>query len=93
MRIVHTADWHVGRVWKNLQRLDEMAAVLDHLAHFIERERIDLLLMAGDVFDVGSPPAEAERRQGGQQCKERLRGSGLNNQPGSLFSHDGIPTR
>jgi exonuclease SbcD len=60
-RVVHTADWHVGRVWKNLQRLDETAAALDHLARFIERERIDLLLMAGDVFDAGSPAAEAER--------------------------------
>ena len=61
MRIVHTADWHVGRVWKNLQRLDEMKRVLDHLAGFIKRERIDLLLMAGDVFDAGSPAPEAER--------------------------------
>jgi exonuclease SbcD len=61
MRIVHTADWHVGRVWKNLNRLDEMAAVLDHLARFAESERIDLLLMAGDVFETGSPSAEAER--------------------------------
>jgi exonuclease SbcD len=61
MRIVHTADWHVGRVWKNLNRLDETAAVLDHLARFVLQERIDLLLMAGDVFESGSPTAEAER--------------------------------
>src|SRR5947209_18290576 len=61
MRIVHTADWHVGRAWKNVNRLGEMAAVLDHLAQFLERERIDLLLMAGDVFDSASPSAEAER--------------------------------
>jgi exonuclease SbcD len=61
MRVIHTGDWHVGRVWKNLHRLDETAAVLDHLARFVERERIDLLLMAGDVFDTGSPSAEAER--------------------------------
>ncbi len=61
MRIVHTADWHVGRIWKSLNRLDEIRAVLDHLADFLERERIDLLLMAGDVFESGSPTAEAER--------------------------------
>jgi exonuclease SbcD len=61
MRIVHTADWHVGRVWKNVNRLDEMQAVLDHLARFIERGRIDLLLVAGDVFDASSPAADAER--------------------------------
>jgi DNA repair protein SbcD/Mre11 len=61
MRIVHTADWHVGRVWKNLNRLDETAAVLDHLARFVLREPVDVLLMAGDVFESGSPTAEAER--------------------------------
>ena len=61
MRVVHTGDWHVGRVWKGLNRLDETAAVLDQLACFLERERIDLLLMAGDVFDTASPSAEAER--------------------------------
>jgi exonuclease SbcD len=61
MRIVHTADWHVGRAWKNLNRLDEMERVLDHLALFLEREKIDLLLHAGDVFETGSPTAEAER--------------------------------
>jgi exonuclease SbcD len=61
MRVVHTADWHVGRVWKNVSRLDETARVLDHLAGFLEREAIDLLLMAGDVFDAPNPGAEAER--------------------------------
>ena len=61
MRIVHTADWHVGRIWKNLNRLDETAAILDHLAGFILKERVDLLLVAGDVFESGSPTAEAER--------------------------------
>jgi exonuclease SbcD len=50
MRIVHTADWHVGRVWKNILRLDETARVLNHLARYLETEKIDLLLVAGDVF-------------------------------------------
>lgn len=61
MRILHTSDWHVGKVWKQRKRLDEMARVLDHLADFVERERIDLVLMSGDVFDTPVPPAEAER--------------------------------
>jgi DNA repair protein SbcD/Mre11 len=61
MKIVHTSDWHVGRRWKHIQRLDEMAAVLDHLAGFIEREKIDLVLHTGDVFDSANPPAEAEQ--------------------------------
>jgi exonuclease SbcD len=61
MRIVHTADWHAGRVWYGRNRLGETAAVLDHLAGYVEREQVDLLLMAGDVFDTPSPAAEAER--------------------------------
>lgn len=61
MKIVHTSDWHVGRRWKGIQRLDEMAVVLDHLAAFIEKHAIDLVLHTGDVFDSRNPPAEAEQ--------------------------------
>ena len=61
MRIVHTSDWHIGRRWKGIQRLDELEAVLDHLAAFIEREAIDLVLHTGDVFESRNPPAEAEQ--------------------------------
>jgi DNA repair protein SbcD/Mre11 len=60
MKIVHTSDWHVGRRWKGIQRLDELEAVLEHLAAFIERESIDLVLHTGDVFESRNPPAEAE---------------------------------
>lgn len=61
MRIVHTSDWHAGRIWKSRSRLDELRVVLDNLARFIERERIDLVLMSGDLFDTSAPSAEAER--------------------------------
>jgi exonuclease SbcD len=61
MRIVHTSDWHVGRRWKGIQRLDELEAVLEHLAAFIEEQSIDLVLHTGDVFESRNPPAEAEQ--------------------------------
>ena len=61
MRILHTSDWHAGRVWKSVDRLGELGTVLGNLASTIERERIDLVLVTGDVFDHGAPPAEAER--------------------------------
>ncbi len=61
MKIVHTSDWHVGRRWKGIQRFDELAAVLDHLATFIEDHSIDLVLHTGDVFESRNPPAEAEQ--------------------------------
>ena len=61
MRIVHTSDWHAGRLWKRIDRLPEVANVLENLGDFLERERIDLLLMSGDVFDSGAPNPAAER--------------------------------
>jgi exonuclease SbcD len=61
MLIVHTSDWHAGRLWKGIDRLPELEAVLEHLGNFIERERVDLLLMSGDVFDSRGPSAAAER--------------------------------
>ena len=61
MLIVHTSDWHAGRMWKNLRRLDELEATLGGMGDFVAREHVDLLLMSGDVFDNGAPVAEAER--------------------------------
>jgi exonuclease SbcD len=61
MKIVHTSDWHAGRRWKGLQRIDELETVLEHLAAFVEREAIDLVLHTGDVFESRNPPAEAEQ--------------------------------
>ena len=61
MLIVHTSDWHVGRLWKGIDRLDELEAVLVNLGDFIEREHADLLVMTGDVFATRGPSAAAER--------------------------------
>jgi len=61
MRIVHTSDWHAGKVWKTINRLSEVQAALDHLARYIETEEIDVLLHSGDVFDASVPMADAER--------------------------------
>jgi exonuclease SbcD len=61
MRVLHTADWHAGRLWKNQNRLSELHDILEHLGDFIEREHIDLVLMSGDVFENQVPTPEAER--------------------------------
>jgi len=61
MRIVHTSDWHAGRIWRRIDRLPELADVLENLGDFLESERVDLLLMSGDVFDSGAPNPAAER--------------------------------
>jgi DNA repair protein SbcD/Mre11 len=60
MKIVHTSDWHIGRRWKGIQRLDELEAALEGLATFIEKQSVDLVLHTGDVFESRNPPAEAE---------------------------------
>lgn len=61
MRIVHTSDWHAGRIWKGLSRIDELEAALSGLASFLAKEEVDLLLVTGDVFDHAAPSPEAER--------------------------------
>jgi DNA repair protein SbcD/Mre11 len=75
MRIVHTADWHAGRLWKGQNRLGELQTVLEHLGDFIEQERIDLVLMAGDLFENQVPTAEAERAV--SSFFKRLGGAGV----------------
>ena len=47
--------------WKGKDRLNELQSVLDEIAEFIDHERVDLLLVSGDIFDSGAPAAAAER--------------------------------
>lgn len=61
MRILHTADWHLGKTLEGRSRLPEQAEFLDELAEIVEKEKIDAILMAGDVFDTVNPPAAAEQ--------------------------------
>ncbi len=55
MKILHTSDWHLGRKLYGRSRHDEFAAFLDWLAGVVEARGIDTLLVAGDVFDTGTP--------------------------------------
>ncbi len=60
MRVLHTADWHLGQRFQHgLDRLAEHRCFLDWLLTTIETERVDVLVVAGDVFDTGYPPAAA----------------------------------
>jgi exonuclease SbcD len=60
MRILHTSDWHLGRALYGRKRYREFAALLDWLAATLERERVELLLIAGDLFDSGTPSNRAQ---------------------------------
>lgn len=60
MKILHTSDWHIGKRLMGRERLEEQAAVLDEIVRICEDERVELVLLAGDVFDTYTPGAEAE---------------------------------
>ncbi|WP_069387955.1 exonuclease SbcCD subunit D [Cellulosimicrobium cellulans] len=59
MRILHTSDWHLGRTLHGVDLLDHQAAHLDHLVELARAERVDAVLVAGDVYDRAIPPVEA----------------------------------
>ena len=59
MRILHTADWHIGQRLHERSRLDEHQQFLDWLLETIQKRKVDLLLVSGDIFDTSLPSAEA----------------------------------
>lgn len=61
MRILHTSDLHIGKKLMSRERYDEYRAVFDELRSICLNEKVDLVLIAGDVFDTYTPSAEAEQ--------------------------------
>lgn len=59
MRILHTADWHIGQRLYERQRLDEHRKFLEWLLETIKCEKVELLLVSGDIFDTSLPSADA----------------------------------
>ena len=61
MNILHTSDWHIGKRLMDRERLPEQIAALDEIARICDERAVDLVLVAGDVFDTYMPSAEAEQ--------------------------------
>ncbi|MCA9735835.1 exonuclease SbcCD subunit D C-terminal domain-containing protein [candidate division KSB1 bacterium] len=61
MRFLHTADWHLGHHLCDKDREEEHSRFLDFLLHTIHEQAIDVLLIAGDIFDNANPPNSALR--------------------------------
>ena len=61
MRILHTADWHLGKNLEGLSRMDEQERFLEDFVHIVKDNNIDLVIIAGDVYDSSNPPARAEK--------------------------------
>lgn len=59
MRFLHTADWHLGRYLHGTSLLDDQAHALDQLVDLARTERVDAVVIAGDVYDRAVPPADA----------------------------------
>lgn len=61
MRFIHTADWHLGRLFYGLHLTDDQAYVLDELVALVKDSRADAILIAGDIYDRAVPPPDAVR--------------------------------
>jgi exonuclease SbcD len=61
MRLLHTADWHLGKVLKGVDRLPEQRAVMAEIVGLADAERVDLAVVAGDVFESATPAPDAQR--------------------------------
>jgi len=60
MRVLHTSDWHIGRTLYGRKRYEEFESFLTWLAETIQQNRIDALLVSGDVFDTSAPSNRAQ---------------------------------
>lgn len=61
-RILHTADWHLGKLLNEQSREEEHKRFLDWLIRAVTEHQVDAILLAGDVFDSGNPPQSAVAR-------------------------------
>lgn len=59
LKVLHTADWHLGKRLDFYSRLPEQALVLDEICQIADEKKVDLVLIAGDLFDTVNPPIEA----------------------------------
>jgi exonuclease SbcD len=61
VKILHTSDWHIGRTFHTHSTLDHLRQVLDALAAAVAERGVDVVLVAGDVFDSATPSADSMR--------------------------------
>ncbi|MBP1641039.1 MAG: sbcD [Bacteroidetes bacterium] len=91
MKILHTSDWHLGHRLLEQSQLEEQTLFLDWLIDYIDVHGIDLLLLSGDLFDVGVPSTQAQKlyydfliRLHGTCCKEVIITGGNHDAPGTV---------
>ena len=60
MKFIHTSDWHLGKTLEGNSRLEEQEMFLNDFVNIVEENNIDMVIIAGDVYDTSNPPAGAE---------------------------------
>lgn len=99
MRLLHTSDWHLGRALHQHDLLGAQAAFVDDLVEVVRRERVDVVVHAGDVHDRALPPVEAMRLLDEALCRLRDAGaavvaiSGNHDAPARLGDKSGLLDR
>lgn len=77
MRFIHTSDWHIGKNLEGHSRLEEQEKFCNDFIQIVEENDIDMVIIAGDVYDTSNPPAGAETlfyktvcklAKGGKRC-------------------------
>ena len=61
MRFIHTSDWHLGKTLEGNSRLEEQEMFLNDFVNIVEENNIDMVIIAGDIYDTSNPPAAAEK--------------------------------
>ncbi|CAM3701429.1 exonuclease SbcCD subunit D [Nocardiopsis rhodophaea] len=74
MRLLHTSDWHLGRSFHRENLIDAQAAFIDHLVATVRSERIDVVVVSGDLYDRALPSVDAVRLFG--EALRRIRDTG-----------------
>ena len=97
MNILHTSDWHLGRTLYGRRRQEEFAAFLDWLLGCISTYNIDVLIVAGDIFDTSTPGTAAQElyyrflaRVGSTGCRHVVIIGGNHDSPSFLDAPAGL---
>lgn len=97
MRILHTSDWHLGKMLENRTRYAEQQHFIDEIAEITEKENIDIVVLSGDVFDTSNPPAMAETmffdsivRLAGDKERPVIVSAGNHDSPDRLMAGAGV---
>lgn len=61
MRLLHTSDWHLGKLLEGHSRLEEQEYFLEDLLKIAEENTVDMVFVTGDIYDTYNPPAQAEK--------------------------------